>query len=282
MVLVTNEERPKYAHMNSVLLTADALGRSEVFSRTDKAYDGLDLADGIAGFQSVHGHMKDEGDSDSVSSGGSQTRGFPRMKTPKFMRNKKKDILSDNENARSQAHLLDMAEPEGFSSADIRSAFLRFFVSTFVNYQSFLLENSRNDLFDEDKFVDDIKTLDSDSLGFLQRVLQTQMFQRFLEERQDNPEDPETRFFDESIIAKQNRSKKTTLAKGGKRPTPFLDDESWKVSIASMDVAMDRSIFSHRPLNFNNRRRRRILLRPLATRGFLIVTPATTTGPSLR
>jgi hypothetical protein len=268
--------------MNSVHLEADALGRTEVFSRADKAYDGLDLADGIAGFQTVHGHMKDDGDSDSVSSGGSQTRSFPRMKTPKFMRNKKKDILSDNENARSQAHLLDMAEPEGFSSADIRSAFLRFFVSTFVNYQSFLLENSRNDLFDEDKFVDDIKTLDSDSLGFLQRVLQTQMFQRFLEERQDNPEDPETRFFDESIIAKQNRSKKTTLAKGGKRPTPFLDDESWKVSIASMDVAMDRSIFSHRPLNFNNRRRRRILLRPLATRGFLIVTPATTTGPSLR
>ena len=55
------------------------------------------------------------------------------------------------------------------------------------------------------------------------------MFQRFLEERKENPMDPEIRFFDESIIAKTNRSKRTKLAKKT-IPTPFLDDEANNVT----------------------------------------------------
>jgi hypothetical protein len=125
--------------------------------------------------------------------------------------------------------LIDMTEPDGFSSAQIRSAFLRFFVTVFNGYESFLLTKSGNDLFDEDEFVEEMH-LSAGSLQFLQVFLKTQMFQRFLEERQDNPGQPELRFFDESIIAKRNRSKRANLKSGGKKATPFLDDESGKVS----------------------------------------------------
>jgi hypothetical protein len=125
--------------------------------------------------------------------------------------------------------LIDMTEPDGFSSAQIRSAFLRFFVTVFNGYESFLLTKSGNDLFDEDEFVEEMQ-LSASSLQFLQVFLKTQMFQTFLEERQDNPGQPELRFFDESIIAKRNRSKRANLKNGGKKATPFLDDESGKVS----------------------------------------------------
>ena len=121
-----------------------------------------------------------------------------------------------------QAHLLDLTEPEGFSVAGIRNAFLRFTVATFADYQDSLLDNSGSDLFDEEKFVEDARSRDG-SKKFLKNVLITQLFQRFLEERKENPDLPEIRFFDESITAKRNRSKRETLAKGGKKkPTPFL------------------------------------------------------------
>ena len=156
------------------------------------------------------------------------TAGTPKQE--EFLRNKKAtDTLSENKNAREQGHLLDMTEPDGFSSADVRNAFLRFIVTVFVNYERFLLTDSGRHLFDEEKFLDS-QNLDMESRSFLQRVLESQMFQRFLEERNEAPEDPEIRFFDESIIAKHNRSKATTLTTGGKKKTPFLDDESWKVS----------------------------------------------------
>lgn len=57
----------------------------------------------------------------------------------------------------------------------------------------------------------------------MEKVIKTQMFQRFLEARQHDPCDPLFLFFDESIIAKQNRSKRLTVRQ---RDTPFLDDQS--------------------------------------------------------
>jgi hypothetical protein len=60
------------------------------------------------------------------------------------------------------------------------------------------------------------------------------MFDRFLEERQENPKNPVVLFFDESINAKLNRSKKAALTHigrgGGKKSTDFLDDRSGVVS----------------------------------------------------
>jgi hypothetical protein len=62
------------------------------------------------------------------------------------------------------------------------------------------------------------------------------MFDRFLEERQQNPNNPVVVFFDESINAKLNRSKKAALTHigrgGGKKATDFLDDRSGVVSLS--------------------------------------------------
>ncbi|GAB5037240.1 Hypothetical protein NocV09_06800120 [Nannochloropsis oceanica] len=57
-------------------------------------------------------------------------------------------------------------------------------------------------------------------LETMNTVLSSQMFERFIEERQTEPDHPQIKFFDESIIAKLNRSK-TQLKKGD---TTFLDD----------------------------------------------------------
>lgn len=70
-------------------------------------------------------------------------------------------------------------------------------------------------------------------IEFVREILETQMFERFLEDRRQGPEDPEVVFFDESINAKMNRSKKTQLtniAHGEKTCTAFLDDTSGVVS----------------------------------------------------
>jgi hypothetical protein len=231
MVLVDNEECPKYAQMSSVPPDADALGRKEIFMRSERAYDEQDVTEFIGGFRTVHGHLTSDDDTDGsdLSEEAAKSSVFPRMMLPKFMaRGKKKVVIPTKRNAKEQAHLLDLVEPQGFSSARIRYAFLRFTVTIFVNYKRCLRHNSGNDLFDEEKFLDDFKSSDPESIEFLQRVLKTQLFQRFLEERQENPGDPGIRFFDESIIAKNNRWKKLTL-KGGKKPTPFLSSEQWKV-----------------------------------------------------
>lgn len=234
-ILVVNDERPRYARMENVRIDEDALGRRAVFDRTEKAYDEeKDFAE-----IQVQGHMKSDSDDLSVKSGDStmkdrMQRARDRLKTKQTMfstsRSKKEKLLSSSNRAGDQGHLLDVAEPGGFNSREIRKAFLRFFVTLFVDYKEYLLTESLNDMFDEETFLKDLH-YETYSRDFMERVIQTQMFQRFLEEREENPMDPQIRFFDESIIAKLNRSKKTTLANGGKKvPTPFIDDESETVT----------------------------------------------------
>jgi hypothetical protein len=230
-LLVVNEERPKYARMESVQIDEDSLGRNAVFDRTDKAYDETkDLTE-----IQTQGHMKnDEDDSISVYLGDTaikKRRDRLKMKNLLFTttREKKERLLDNSNQAKGQGHLLDIGEPKKFNTNEIRKAFLRLFVSIFINYEEFLLTEARNDLFDEVAFLDSV-SFEPYARDFVQRVIQTQMFQRFLEERKDNPMDPEFRFFDESIIAKINRSKKAKLAQGGKKlSTPFLDDEGQKI-----------------------------------------------------
>jgi hypothetical protein len=72
-------------------------------------------------------------------------------------------------------------------------------------------------------------------LDFLKSIVETQLFQHFLHEREaareGNMDIPEIKFFDESITEKLNRSKKVTMANGGKKkPTPFLDTDEWKIT----------------------------------------------------
>jgi hypothetical protein len=241
-LLLIDEERQRYSQMKNIEVDPESLGRKEVFEMTDKAYHENDLSTGMGGFRTEHGQLSSQDTVDTANSNGSQQttrrKGSARkLRKPNLFVRKQKPVSADYDGARSQAHLLDLTEPEGFSSAEIRNAFLRFFVTVFKGYGGFVLEDKGNDLFDEDMFVDD-KKLKEGCLDFLQRVLQTQMFQRFLEQQKDNPDTPELRFFDESIIAKNNRSKKANLTMGGKKPTPFLDDTSGKVSQESVSCRL--------------------------------------------
>ena len=70
------------------------------------------------------------------------------------------------------------------------------------------------------------------SAEFCDGFTKTQLFHRFIEERREW-NDPEVRFFDESINAKVNRSRKNTLINFGRaevKDTAFLDDTSRMVS----------------------------------------------------
>lgn len=230
-LVVENVNRPRYAHMTTMTgLEANSFFRDELFSICDLAYGrNDDEAERINGFGCVNGQLTSMEETTGTNV---KKKGRPIIVSPikknKIARNRKADILSRSQSATSQVHLLDMTEPEGFSVVGIRNAFLRFTVATFADYQDSLLENSGRDLFDGEKFVEDVGSRRGSI--FLKNILRTQLFQRFLEERKDNPEVPEIRFFDESIIAKRNRSKRTTLAKGGKKSTPFLDDRTrWEV-----------------------------------------------------
>jgi len=74
------------------------------------------------------------------------------------------------------------------------------------------------------------------------------MFDRFLEERRENQDDPEVKFFDESISAKINRSKKTALANIGrhaKKATPFLEDTSAAVRLSISFLGPNHQSISH-------------------------------------
>ena len=231
-LVVQNESRPPYAHMTIMAgLEADSFFRDELFSMCDLAYGKNDDESGrIRSFDYINGQLTTMEETDRTN-GRKKSRPsiVSPIKRPKIGRNKKANILSRNQLAMSQGHLLDLTEPDGFSVDGIRNAFLRFTVATFADYQDSLLENSESNLFDKEKFVEDTTSHDG-SLTFIKNVLGSQLFQRFLEERKENPEIPEIQFFDESIIAKRNRSKRETLAKGGKKPTPFLDDRiTWEV-----------------------------------------------------
>jgi dDENN domain len=102
---------------------------------------------------------------------------------------------------------------------------LRFFVSLLKNYEQFLNVDNLNDPFRIEEFLADLG-LSVPSYGFVKKMLKTQMFQRFLEERQNDACDPLFLFFDECIIAKQNRSRRLNVRT---RDTPFLDDPSGNI-----------------------------------------------------
>jgi len=232
LVLVRNENRPRYARMTTVTgLGVNSFFRDELFSICDLAYGkNDDQTERINGFMSISGQLISVEETSKAEKKKNKPSIVSPIKKPKNTRDKKANILSRSQAAMNQVHLLDMTEPEGFSCDGIRSAFLRFTVATFVDYQDSLVDNSKRDLFDDKKFVEESRS-NGRSVTFLKRVLRSQFFQMFLEERKENPDIPEIRFFDESIIAKRNRSKRETLAKGGKKkPTPFLDDrKTWEV-----------------------------------------------------
>ena len=111
---------------------------------------------------------------------------------------------------------------------EIRGAFLRFFVALFRNYEKFL-PASLGEEFRRDEFVHDLG-LDGNARVYISEVVSTQMFERFVEERVSDPDQAEVLFFDESIVAKNNRSKLKTVKGKGRKTTPFLSDQSGAVT----------------------------------------------------
>ena len=70
---------------------------------------------------------------------------------------------------------------------------------------------------------------------FVAALIETQMFNRFIQERLSNPDHPDVVFFNDSIIAKKNRSKKKALVSKRKQ-TLFLLDDSGRVSAFIFDI----------------------------------------------
>jgi dDENN domain len=69
------------------------------------------------------------------------------------------------------------------------------------------------------------------AVPFIQSMIGTQMFQAFIDERRAFPNEAEVLFFDESIMAKQNRSAKKaisniTAGRTVKKQTSFLNDKT--------------------------------------------------------
>ena len=131
---------------------------------------------------------------------------------------------------------------DAFNSQELRFAFLRMFVALLIDYQDFIEEptgaaatdqnmNSRGGesatrpSFDRDRFL-----VHCGGDEFLKDLLATQMLDKFMQEKLSSldseftgtaaAENMEVRYFDESILSKNNRS----MIKFKKSSTPFLSD----------------------------------------------------------
>jgi len=232
--------------------------RREVFGTADKAYREQDLHVPITGFLSEHGQFfaREAPISSNISKGSGEKRVFKLLRSSSHhslmsveeTSAAQEDVLLEINDVRFYMNALFVVlstateqyvlilflfyQPPGFSTTEIRRGFLRFFVSLFRDYRQYLGENA----FHIEDFVASLN-ISASSSEFVVRMLKTQMFMRFVEDRRDSPEDPEVKFFDESINAKINRSKKasfgTLFARPGKhkRDTSFLDDNSGLVRL---------------------------------------------------
>jgi hypothetical protein len=151
---------------------------------------------------------------------------------------------------------------------------LRFFVSLFQDYKTYI----GREKFLISEFLANCN-MSSSSLEFVEKILKTQMFHVFVEERRENPLDPEVRFFDDSITAKINRSKKAALANmgKGKKQTSFLNESFHKVRNTAALHRGDDPI-SHVVRSLHIRRSLRLLLPRLLVIGDSLMTegPITT------
>lgn len=118
-------------------------------------------------------------------------------------------------------------ETPNFSGKQIRLGFLRFFVSILLNYKKYI--DKSTDTFDTKSFMKGLNLPNTNQSDFVSSMLSTQMFEKFMDDCILNENKPEIKYFNESIIAKKNRSR-TRAALNGKKETPFLSDESGMIS----------------------------------------------------
>lgn len=128
---------------------------------------------------------------------------------------------------------------DGFNAQELRFAFLRMFVALLIDYQDFVVlpetdgapaaegrtatgQFASRPSFDRDRFL-----AHNSGDEFLNSLLGTQLFDKFMQEKLSSldpangaPVNMEVRYFDESILSKNNRS----MIKFKKSSTPFLSD----------------------------------------------------------
>lgn len=113
---------------------------------------------------------------------------------------------------------------KGYAAGEIRKAFLDFFLSILKTYRDYFDETEFRSM----EFVANMSFPDDEG-QFVLSLTATQMFEGFLADRRECPDDSEVLFFDESIDAKSNKSKKSRLT-GGRIETPFLSNNELNVS----------------------------------------------------
>jgi len=204
--------------------------RRDTLASVNRAYRSSDLMTPVKGFLSEQGHMVSSPIKTKVSTPQKTWRDRLQPKEmAKPSTNEKDDLLSVNDVRIFSCGLsADFSlQPPGFDTDAIRNAFLQFFVSLFRDYREFVGKDSK---FESDKFVNFLNISERNQQYVLD-LLQTQMFDSFVQESV-LPDDPVVRFFDDTIVAKKNRSKKQAIAHIGrkKQETAFLDDKSFEVS----------------------------------------------------
>jgi len=110
---------------------------------------------------------------------------------------------------------------------EIRWAFCRFWTTILLRYKAFMHPDPSGEMtFQKEAFLRDLHLSRGNQL-YMASVLDTQMFENFLQQRRvGGPKRPQNVLFDEFLITKQNRS----WGQKNKQPTPFMDDERWKVN----------------------------------------------------
>ena len=228
--LVPQMQRETYARVTPGTVHGHAR-RREFFRAVDKAYTDQELMQPMTGFLSEQGqyHGGESVSQPTESHRVSRLRNLLKMKTRQSSFGSQTSAENDSMDGDTpHESLLDLQDPKGFSTSEVRKAFLRFFVSIFRDYRTYMGIHG----FNADGFVANLNLSPGDR-NFVAILTQTQLFQRFLQERRESPHDPECIFFEASINAKINRSKLTALAnlgRGGKRDTAFLDDNSKKIT----------------------------------------------------
>ncbi|GKZ00040.1 hypothetical protein MPSEU_000957400 [Mayamaea pseudoterrestris] len=218
--------RPSYVGFTELVPTRTKIRRRELLSQTEKAYRENDLQLPSSGFLTEHGQLYAQ----EMPANHSQRKTPPSLRPLKRLTRSKSheslDAVGRDDKSAEVVGLLDLDEPDGFSSQGIREGFLRFFVSLLQNYRTFLKETE----FQATCFIQSL-CLGESSTEFCDSFVKTQLFHRFIEERRERS-DPEVLLFDESINAKINRSKKNALMSFGRpdmKDTAFLDDTSHSV-----------------------------------------------------
>uniref|UniRef100_A0A7S2Y961 UDENN domain-containing protein n=1 Tax=Entomoneis paludosa TaxID=265537 RepID=A0A7S2Y961_9STRA len=237
--------RDSYCLINSAEVpnTVRTLRRKEIWSNVDRAYNDNEMYIPVEDFMSGQGlfHEKKSSSSKLTESprvGNKRLRFVRRLLPSPINTSRSSNIAAEDDDASihssipttttQSTYLLDVKEPSGFSVDEIRTAFLKFFVGILKNYREYINEETKT--FDSEMFLASKTTYSERSQAYLKGVMETQLFERFMQERIECPTDSEVMFFDTSIDAKQNKFQKTAPFKkfrpGGKKDTSFLDDKS--------------------------------------------------------